>query len=55
MRKMSVNELKDFIVENLKTIGFSKENNSYFYNKFFLNRNEDKAVSYTKNKYGFLL
>ena len=55
MRKMSVNEIKDFIVENLKTIGFSKENNSYFYNKFFLNRNEDKAVSYTKNKYGFLL
>ena len=30
MRKMSVNELKDFIVENLKKIGFSKENNSYF-------------------------
>ena len=55
MRKMSVNELKDFIVENLKTIGFSKENNSYFYNKFFLNRNEDKAVSYTKNKYGFFI
>ena len=55
MRKMSVNELKDFIVENLKTIGFSKENNSYFYNKFFLNRDEDKAVSYTKNKSGFFI